>query len=154
MFETDGFKAIIGIRDLFPRNKVEHESLLNSFKEVFSIQTFADKVHLVIPIMEIEAWFLGDYKVFENINPILTTTHINQQLGIDLVNDNIEDYAHPSVQINSIFNLAGISYSKHEHEVHSICSRIDFCFLCFDETYYNRVIKFSEFLSLFNRVTT
>ena len=153
MIEDKNFDAIVGLRDLHPKPKTDYTIIKEAFIELFETVSYSDKVHLVISIMQIEAWLLGDFNLFRLIDNELSVSTINSRLNIDLINDNIEDYNNPSTIIDRIFRIINKSYSKHESEVHTICSRIDFCYLCFDENYYRRVRKFNDFLRLFNILT-
>jgi len=152
MFEDKNYYAIIGLRDLHPNPKISYSSIKDSFSELFDSEPYADNIHLVLSVMQIEAWLLGDFNVFSLIDHRLSPEYINRNLSINLENDNIEDYNNPAATLNRIFNLIDKSYSKHSSEVHSICSRIDFCYICFDEAYYKRIMRFHEFLTLFNNV--
>ena len=62
--------------------------------------------------MEIEAWFLVDYNLFEKIHPIATLKTIKDRLNIDLAGDDPESYNHPSEAIKDIFRLFAEKYKK------------------------------------------
>lgn len=151
LFE-DGFHAVIGVRDLHPQTIDMLEDIKQAFNSIFISFLHKDKIHLSIPVTEIEAWFLADYKLYERLDSQLTSENINNRLSVDIVNDNIEDYRNPATQIDKIFKIIDRSYSKHEHETYSICSRIDFCELCFEESCYSRIQRFKEFFELFKSI--
>ena len=76
--------------------------------------------------MEVEAWFLGMYTLFQKIDSILTMEYIKQNLKIDLKTaDPQKEFYRPSDQVDSIFQLLGREYKKKQSELESICSNID-----------------------------
>ncbi|RLC09695.1 MAG: hypothetical protein DRI24_21385, partial [Deltaproteobacteria bacterium] len=101
---------------------------------------------LIIAVMEVEAWFLADHSIFERINDRLSVDLINENLEIDIENDIIEDYHHPAVVLNSIYNLVGLQYKKKAKQIHSICHRVDYGRLCLDDTVHNKVPRLRELI--------
>jgi len=148
----EGYDAIIGIRDLFPNNRTLLNQIQNSFESLFSDKEFSHQIFLFVSIMEVEAWFLADYNLFLEPPVEITIELINETLNIDIVSDNIETYRNPTTVLDRIMRLGGGSYSKHQTEVHSICSRLDYCFLCFDVTFYSRIQAFNNFFNVFNTI--
>jgi hypothetical protein len=84
-----------------------------------------------IAIMEIETWFLAIYHIFERMNSILSVKYIESKLGINLANiDPQTEFFRPSEEVNKIFKLVGLQYKKKEHDIESICSKINKDDLC------------------------
>ncbi|MEL7627312.1 MAG: hypothetical protein AAGU15_10715 [Anaerolineaceae bacterium] len=121
-------KEIIGIRDMFSEqykkcsNKIDPtiiKQFCDSSDAVIQQLEGNDKVHLFFAIMELEAWFLSFFMVFERLNSILTVDYIKKKLNYDLINNDPEiTYFHPSVQFSQILELAKIKYGKHEGDYH------------------------------------
>ena len=85
--------------------------------------TYHDKIRLYFAIMEIEAWFLGMYNIFQRIDQVLTVQYIKQNLGIDLISvDPQKAFYKPTKQIQQIFRLCGRDYSKKESDIECVCS--------------------------------
>lgn len=154
LIKKSGYSHIFGIRDLFPNKKEEIESIKEAFEEVFGNLDYFKQLTQIIAIMEIEAWFLADYDHFSRINPVLTTDWINDELEIDLINDNIEDYPHPAEMINRIWQLVGGKYRKRESDSYSICSHLDYYLYCCDENLQSRIPSFKELFDVLDEKTS
>ena len=71
--------------------------------------------------MEVEAWLLGLYTCFEGVDSVLTSTYIQEKLGINLEdNDPETTYFHPATEVKRIMELAGRSYGKSKGDINSI----------------------------------
>jgi hypothetical protein len=142
MINTHGFEFLFALRDLNPEaNKNTFEA---KTKEQFAKYPFADKLKLILAVKEIEAWFLGDYKVFERINSLLTPEYIQAHLGYDIINSPPEDHDTPALMVGKILDLVGLKYRKKEMDSYKIVSRLDFDFLCIEAI--NRMSSFRYFI--------
>lgn len=125
---------IIGLRDMYSETYKKFSNRINqhvittirdSHEDVIRQIIHSEMIHLFFAIMEVEAWFLAMYRIFERIDVALTVENIRRQLNYDLENDNPENtYFHPSVQLAQILRLAGRDYKKHQSDVSSIVSQI------------------------------
>ena len=135
LFEK-GFDRIIGLRDMY--SSAYHDKSPGVINEEIS-QAFFDGAHKVISsmskpndillyfaIMEIEAWFLGMYNLFQKINERLSVDYIENELSINIreVDPQMVFYK-PSKTLKDIFELVGIRYRKSQDDCESICSRIE-----------------------------
>ena len=131
-----GFERIIGLRDMYSEEYLKRSpnEINNSVIEAFiyvwnsTIQNMSDpyKIIMHIAVMELEAWFLAIYHIFERINSLLSVEYIESELGINLANiDPQTEFFKPSEEVNRIFQLVGLQYKKKEHDVESICSKIN-----------------------------
>lgn len=127
---------ILGLRDMYSREyKKEsleiNSSVIDSFIEDINalIQeetSNPDKIHLFFAIMELEAWFLSMYPIFEKISPTLTTKFINSKLGFDLAAIDPEiTFFNPAKQVDQIFRLIGKEYGKSKSDMEKIVSKMD-----------------------------
>jgi len=74
-----------------------------------------EKIVICFAIVEVEAWFIAMYKLFEKIDKRLTSEYIKNKIGIDLENVNPETaFFHPANQMETIYRLAGKHYDKHK----------------------------------------
>ena len=136
LIEKRGYKKIIGLRDMYSREYIKRSpGVINNQISKMIIQrnnqtirgmTYFDRIKLYFAIMEIEAWFLGMYNLFQKIDSLLTVEYIKQNLGIDLKSvDPQKEFYKPSDQVGSIFHLCGREYKKKRDEIEGICSNID-----------------------------
>jgi len=136
-----GFERIIGLRDMYSEEYLKrslseiNNSVTMSFIDGWNstIQKMSDpsKIRMHIAIMELETWFLAISHIFERINSILSVEYIESKLGINLANiDPQTEFFKPTEVVNRIFQLVGLQYKKKEHDVESICSKINNDDLC------------------------
>lgn len=126
----NGYRQLLALRDLYPKKIEEKDRVISATLKEFNKFPFADKLKHILAIMEIEAWFLADYKLFEKVDTRLTAQFINQNSGLDLVSTDPETYPHPAKIINSILKIVGKSYKKHEAQSYNIIYNIDYEYLC------------------------
>lgn len=124
---NDGYSKIIGLRDVYPNFTFsqidELERRLN-----FSLRgkNFAK---VILAVMEIEAWFLSEWKHFAKISPILTAAKIYQALGFDPQTHDMEARPNPAEDLNQVYQLVGRSYHKRRKQAETIVSNLDYEFL-------------------------
>jgi hypothetical protein len=131
-----GFVRILGLRDMYSDEYLKrspkeiNSSVIEAFIDGWNstIQNMSDpsKIKMHIAVMELEAWFLAIYHIFERKNSKLSVEYIESQLGINLNDiDPQTEFLKPSEEVNRIFQLVGLQYKKKEHDVESICSKIN-----------------------------
>ena len=155
LIEKSGYEKIIGLRDMYGReykkhspgvmNKQVSNMIINGNNQTIKGMTHYNRIKLCFAVMEIEAWFLGMYDLFQKIDPLLTVEYIKQNLGIDLKRiDPQKEFYHPYDQVKSISGLCGREYGKKAGEVESICSKMDSS--SFDKAVENnRCMSFADF---------
>jgi hypothetical protein len=132
-----GYEKIIGLRDMYSKayreaspNKID-DAITQKFIEGFrkTIQDRAqspEKIVMCFAIMEIEAWFLAMYQVFEKLDSRLTIDYIKKQTGIDLKYADPEtEFFHPADQMETICRLAGMGYDKHKGDIEAIAAYLE-----------------------------
>ncbi len=136
LVETGKYDKIIGLRDMYSgiykelspgviSNDVT-QKVIDKTNIAINEIPYRDRITLHFAIMETEAWFLGMYNVFQKCDRRLTTHHIMEKLGIDLVNtDPQTEFYHPADQINEIFELCTHGYRKRKGDTNLICTRMD-----------------------------
>lgn len=136
LIEKSGYEKIVGIRDMYSEayqklsRGVINDDISNQFiqrhNSTIQKMTYHDRIKLYFAIMEIEAWFLAMYNIFQKIDSGLTNDIIQEKLGIDLKNiDPQIAFFRPSEQVNDIFVLCGRKYSKRRGDCELICNRMD-----------------------------
>jgi hypothetical protein len=131
-----GYEKIIALRDMYSgdydkrsRGEID-DNITRAFIESTNttIRSMSDpsKIKMHFAIMELEAWFLGMYPVFERMNPALTVDYIRQNLEFDLGKIDPQNmFFKPEDEVGRIFGLVGWQYKKSEHDAEAICSRMD-----------------------------
>ena len=138
LIETGGYEKIIGLKDMYCGvyrkrspgviDKKTSNMIIEEHNKTIRDMTYFNRIKLYFAVMEIEAWFLGMYNLFQKIDPLLTVQYIKQKLGIDLKSvDPQKEFYHPCVQFKLILKLCRRKYKKNLHGVNSICSKINSC---------------------------
>jgi len=136
LIEESGYERIIGLRDMYSDYYVKRSPgvindqvsglIIQQNNKTIGDMTYSDRIKLYFAIMEVEAWFLGMYTLFQKIHSVLTIEYIRQNLKIDLKTfDPQKEFYRPSDQVRSIFQLCGGEYKKKRDEIESICSNIE-----------------------------
>lgn len=131
-----GYEKIFALRDMYSEaycrraghkidKKITVEFISNSQKAIRNLN-HSDKIKIYFAIMELEAWLLGMYNLFERINKRLTIDYIKKKLQYDLKTiDPQKEFFKPSDIVDDILRLVNKRYRKTEHDIESICSRIE-----------------------------
>ena len=131
-----GYDAVLGLRDMYSQSYRERsagaidyglsQSIINKHLETISEMTHPTKIRLHFAIMELEAWFLGMYNLFQRIDSTLTVEFIRNRLNIDLkASDPQTSFYRPSARLNTVLNLCGGGYNKTQGQVESICGKME-----------------------------
>jgi len=130
MVVRQGFNLLLGLQDLFPNNRGDKMQIMNFIDVKLRKSPVYDRISVVLAIMETEAWFLCDWRMFERIDASLTNAYIYSRLGLDIVNDDPElAYDHPSRTLDEILKLAHRRYRKRSSEIDSVVGNIDVAYL-------------------------
>ncbi|NCR28492.1 MAG: DUF4276 family protein [Microcystis aeruginosa LE13-04] len=127
---NNGYEKILGLRDLYPeplKNRTQVENGIKGFLKTF--QKNGIPISMILVIMEIEAWFLGEYSFLTKIDSCLTSNFILHNLGFDLNVLDVEQIPHPSEALNKIYQLIQRSYDKSETTVEEIASLLNYEFM-------------------------
>ena len=135
-FLRSGFEKIIGLRDMYSEEYMKmspnlinddiSNAFINGWNSTIQDMSEPSKIKLYVAIMELEAWLLAMYHIFERINTNLSVEFIEKELGFNLTSiDPQSIFIKPSEIIDKIFQLVGSQYNKKEHDVEMICSKIE-----------------------------
>lgn len=128
---NNGYEKILGLRDLYPEpleNRTKVENGIKGFLKPL-LQNKGIPISMILVIMEIEAWFLGEYSFLTKIDSCLTSNFILHNLGFDLNALDVEQIPHPSEALNKIYQLIQRSYDKSETTVEEIASLLNYEFM-------------------------
>jgi hypothetical protein len=131
-----GYEKIIGLRDMYSEeykkrspgriNQNVTRVFIENADKTIEQMSEPDRIKMLFAIMELEAWFLGMYNVFERLNPELTVGYIERELGHNLsAIDPQTEFFRPADIVNDIFSLISGRYKKSYGEIESICSKIE-----------------------------
>lgn len=120
-----GYHRVLGVRDVYPTHKRSELGRLRRAVQT-GLDIYPIPAHIVLAVMEIEAWFLGEWTHFTHVDPMLTTTFIHTKTGFDFPNISVEEIAAPAKLLNEIYTLVGKSYKKKDKDAHGIASRLDY----------------------------
>jgi hypothetical protein len=122
-----GYEKIIGLRDLYPDPLEKREIVENGNKGFLKpFQKNGIPISVVLAIMEIEAWFLGEYSFLAKIDSCLTSDFILQNLGFDISTVDVEKIPHPSEHLDRIYKLIQRNYDKSKATVEEIVSYLNY----------------------------
>jgi len=128
---SNGYSAIIGIRDVFPEVKYADIGKLRSGLN-YGLKTNPICVLFALGVMEIETWFICEHTHFARVNSALTTAYIKANLGFDPSVDDIQLRPNPSVDLDAIYKLVGMRYKKDYRRIHRILDQLDYLLLYLD----------------------
>jgi len=131
-----GYKKIIALRDMYSEaycrraghridKKIIADFVRKLHETLWNINQ-SNKIKIHFAIMELEAWLLGMFNLFERINKKLTIDYIEEKLNYNLKTiDPQKEFFKPSDIVDDILRLVNKRYRKTEHDIESICSRIE-----------------------------
>lgn len=106
-----GYTFIIGIRDVRPAFSANDIPKLEQGLRKY-IKTSLIPVHFILSVMELEAWFLAEHTHFQKVDPAISIQNIKSQLGFDPSFEDMSARENPTIDLDSCYKLAGISYRK------------------------------------------
>lgn len=137
-----GYEKIVGLRDVYPIPASDIPKLRKGL--VYGIPTRYIPIHLVLAVMEIEAWFLAETTHFRRIHDSLTPQVIASTLGFDPTVEDVESRPHPSEDLKTVYKVAGLSYKKRKNSVERTVEAIDYGELYLEQA--ERVKSLGEFV--------
>lgn len=137
------YAKILGLRDVFP---VSHQDVQRLKQELpKGLKQNPIPASIVLAIMEIEAWFLGENRHYLRIDHRLTQEFIQRERGIDITGNMLEELPHPASELNEIYKLIGRSYKKSKKRIDQITDNLDY-----ENLYFSlpiRIKSLQEFVS-------
>lgn len=125
-----GYGLIIGLRDLYPLPRGELQDLKKGL--AYKLPTAGVPTHVIVAVMEVEAWFAQDLHHFANIHPSLTPPFLASAFPVDLRTTSAEELEHPSEYLQGVYRLIGKGYRKSRSQVARTVNAIDYANLFFN----------------------
>ena len=122
-----GYDRIIGLRDIHPAPSDELEEIYGLIANRLVSMPLPCK--MVIAVREIEAWFIADTEHFVRYNPLLTSAFIQQRIGVDVAQQDVEQIPHPAELLGKIYSLVGGTYGKKLREAHRVVAVLNYEYL-------------------------
>jgi len=119
-----GYSRVLGLRDVYPESRSDIPRLRRAVDRVLPKGSVT--VDIVLAIMEIEAWFLAEYTHFERLDTGLTLEKVNNAIGTDAQTLDVENIAHPSETLNTVYQFVGRGYRKKKDQVSDIVDALDY----------------------------
>ncbi len=119
----NGFKKIIGIRDVHPESADKIPKLIMQLPLRIPQKPIPTK--FLLCIMETEAWFIAEHNHFLKISDKLTLEFIKNSTGIDLNTINISSLPTPADTLNEIYSKAGEKYDKTRESISRTLNTLD-----------------------------
>jgi len=125
-----GYSLIVGIVDLYPRPLTELYKWIKGLN--YLVPQLPIPLKFVIPVVEIESWFIAEKNHFLKINPRLTTDRISEVIGYRYENLIVENIGHPSVTLDGIYRTENIRYKKTEASIKRTVEALDYVNIYFE----------------------
>lgn len=122
-----GYSRVLGLRDVYPQPDSEIPQIRRALDRVLPKGSIT--VDIVLAVMEIEAWFLAECTHFERLDPGLTLEKVNKAIGEDVQTLDVENIAHPSETLNTVYQLVGRVYRKKKDQVSDTVDALDYVHL-------------------------
>ncbi len=118
------FRAIVGLRDVYPYPRADIPKLQKSMS--YGQKTKPVVVENVLAVMEVEAWFLAEHNHLAKIGTGIAPATVAARLGFDPSSDNMEHRDHPAVDLREVYKLGGSDYQKNDAEVQDTVNTLDY----------------------------
>ncbi|MFO7935069.1 MAG: hypothetical protein R6U78_13425 [Bacteroidales bacterium] len=121
---SSGYSMIIGLRDVYPNfSRQEVGKLLRGLN--FRLPQKHAPTRIYLAIMEIEAWFLGEYRHLKKVSEKLTPEFIEKYLGFNPATGNMEEREHPALDMKAAYRLGGHDYIKKKDRLSTVVRALD-----------------------------
>lgn len=124
--ENNDYQYLVGLRDLYPLPLPELNSLYRGLQFLpLRLRKHNCCFHIVVAVREIETWILAESTHFQKLNKRLTPQFIQQEMGFNPERINPVEREHPAEDINNIYKLVGLSYTKKKGQATRIIQLLD-----------------------------
>lgn len=121
---SQGFRSIIGIRDVHPRLHGEIPQIRKDFVTYTQHQPISPL--LVLAVMEIEAWFIAEHSHFAKCHDGLTDDVVKSVLGFDPKTHDVEQVVNPASVLQKVYSSVGVGYKKKRKHVERTVQLLDY----------------------------
>ena len=120
---AEGYNQVIGLRDLYPDFELSKYDIA---KKNNDLGVTDPPAHILFAVLEIEAWFLGEWSHLTKIHTALTPEFIDANLKVNLRTVKPEQIKAPAHTLDKIYKLVGAQYKKRDGDSHRIANYLDF----------------------------
>jgi hypothetical protein len=120
-----GYEQIIGLRDVRPTFG-RHEIAKLERQLPYGVRQKPVVVRFILAVMEVEAWFLGEFTHLARVAPGFRIEDFSARVGFDLRLTNPEDRDAPSSDLSLAYSVGGKAYSKARVAVEATVDAIDY----------------------------
>jgi hypothetical protein len=118
------YDLVLGLRDIYPIPKSDIPKLEHGLRT--GLPANGLNVKICLAKMEVEAWFIQEWKHYQQIDGDLSIDLIVRETGFDPLSDNAEELDHPAELLKQIYKLAGKSYTKTKKQVERTVNALDY----------------------------
>lgn len=119
------YSRIVGLRDVYPQPRARIPAMRTAIDSV--LPKGKVPVHLILCVMEIEAWFIGEYTHFAEIDARITSQRASEIIGTDVLTLDVESIDEPTATLKRIYSLAERRYySKKKSPMRRTIDALDF----------------------------
>lgn len=119
-----GFKAVLGIRDVYPMPRSSIPTLRATMARVLSPKQLP--IDVILAVMEVEAWFLGEYTHLAKIGSGIDVQRVASCFGFDPSAENMEARANPAADLHNVYGLVGCAYQKTKRQIQRTVEVLDY----------------------------
>lgn len=121
---ASGYSSIVAVRDVYPFARADIPTLERA--QYLRIKTKPFRPLLLLAVMEVEAWFIGEHSHFERIDSMLTSTAILSAHGFDPSTQDPQNLDNPAADLHAIYSIAGKAYTKTRSNVQRTLHCLDY----------------------------
>jgi hypothetical protein len=107
---SHNYRPIVGVRDVYPQCLSDVPIMRSDFARYIPQSPVIPD--LILEIMEIEAWFIGEHTHFYRMHSRLTHDEVANILGYNPSTIDISSIPKPSDDLRSVYKSVGIGYTK------------------------------------------
>ncbi|MEQ9324500.1 MAG: hypothetical protein RIF41_35375 [Polyangiaceae bacterium] len=121
---SKSYDGILAIRDVFPKTRSDVCTIARAMR--YGLRTKPIETQLVLAIMEIEAWILGEVTHFERLDSGLSPALVTATLDFDPSTGTLEDRHNPARDLNDAYGAVGRTWDKSRAVVEATLGALDF----------------------------
>lgn len=137
------YEMILGLRDVSPNFTYNDIPKLKSYLN-YKVPTKYVPIHMLLSIMEIEAWFLAECSHYCKINSCITKESVINKIGFDPDVIDVESRPFPSNDLDAIYKVGGCAYKKDRKRVQRTIDVLNYSVIYLDLS--NRIGGLSDFV--------
>lgn len=121
---ASGYSSVLGVRDVYPVPRSDIPATRTAIAKILPKGSIP--VHLVLCIMEIEAWFIGEYTHFAKMDARITLQEASNAIGENVESVDVQGIDHPADVLDRVYSVAGLRYDKKKKTIRRILDKLDF----------------------------